>query len=44
MKTITGKGNDNSKVGNHPLTNIISKLASMRREQMHNTENAFEIR
>ena len=31
MKKLTGKGKDNIKVGNHPLTNMISKLASMRR-------------
>ena len=29
MKKLKGK--DNIKVGNHPLTNMISKLASMRR-------------
>ena len=28
---LTGKGKDNIKVGNHPLTNRISKLASMGR-------------
>ena len=31
MKKLTGNGKDNLKVGNHPLTNMISKLASMRR-------------
>ena len=31
MKKLTGKGEDNLKVGNHPTTNMISKLASMRR-------------
>ena len=31
MKKLTGKGKDNIKVGNHPLTNMISKLADMRR-------------
>ena len=31
MKKLTGKGKDNLKVVNHPLTNMISKLASMRR-------------
>ena len=31
MKKLTGKGKDNLKVGNRPLTNMISKLASMRR-------------
>ena len=31
MKKLTGKGKDNIKVGNHPLTNMISKSASMTR-------------
>ena len=31
MKKLTGKGKDNTKVGNHPRRNIISKLASLRR-------------
>ena len=31
MKKLTGKGKDNFKVGNHPLTDMISKPASMRR-------------
>ena len=39
----TGKGKDNIKTGNHPLTNMISKLASIGR-QMQNMENAFEIK
>ena len=30
MKKLIGKGKDNIKVGNHPLTNRISKLARMR--------------
>ena len=30
MKKLTGKGKDNLKVGNHPFTNMVSKLASMR--------------
>ena len=33
MREITGKGKDNIKVGNNPLTNRISKLGSMRRGQ-----------
>ena len=28
---LTGKGKDNLRVGNHPLTNMISKLASMKK-------------
>ena len=35
------KDEDNTKVGNHPLTNIISKPENMRR-QIHNIENASE--
>ena len=31
MRKLTGKDKDNIKVENHPLTNMISKLASMRR-------------
>ena len=31
MRKLTGKGKDNIKVENHPLTNVISKLARMRR-------------
>ena len=31
MKKLTGKGKDNIKVGDHPLTSMISKLESMRR-------------
>ena len=31
MKKFTGKGKDNLKAGNHLLTDMISKLASMRR-------------
>ena len=30
-KKLPGKGKDNRKIGNHPLTNMISKLASMRK-------------
>ena len=46
MEKLTGKGKDNMKVGNHPLTNMIPKLGSIkkRREQMQNIENAFEIK
>ena len=39
MKKLTGKDKDNIKVGNHPLTNMISKIVNMRR-QMQYTENA----
>ena len=28
---LTGKGKDNLKVGNHPLTSMMSKLVSKRR-------------
>ena len=33
MKKLIGKGKDKIKVGNHPLTNMMSKLASMRRRE-----------
>ena len=32
MRKLTGKDKNNMNVENHPLTNMISKLASMRRE------------
>ena len=31
MKKLTCIGKDNIKLGNHPIINMISKLASMRR-------------
>ena len=31
MKKLTGKGKGNFKEGNHPLINMVSKLAIMRR-------------
>lgn len=43
MKKLTGKGKDNLKVGNHPLTNTISSKHE-KRGQMQNIENAFEIK
>ena len=33
MKNLTGKDQDNIKVGNHPLTNMISKLSNMRKRE-----------
>ena len=46
MKKLTGKGKDNVKVGNRPLTNMMSKLIKheKRRGQMQNTENGLEIK
>ena len=44
MRKPGGKDKDNIKVQNHPLTNMISKLASMKKGQMQNIENAFEIK
>ena len=44
MRKLTGKRKHNTKVGNDPLTNMISKLMSVRRGQMQNTENAFEVK
>ena len=43
MKKLTAKGKDNLKIGNHLLTNMTSKLASMGRK-MQNIENAFEVK
>ena len=42
MRKLIGKNKDNRKVGNHPLTNTISKLASMRKGQMQNFVNAYK--
>ena len=33
MRKLTGKGNDNIKIENHPLTNMMLKLASMGKEE-----------
>ena len=33
MKTFTGKHKGNIKVGNHPLSNMLSTVASMGREE-----------
>ena len=44
MRKLTGKGKYNIKVGNHLLTNMISKQLGKRRVQMQNIENAFEIK
>jgi len=35
MRKFTGKGKDNTKVGNHPLTNMISKLEEERTNAKH---------
>ena len=43
MRKLTGKGKDNIKVGNHPVMNMISDVASTRRGQMQNVDNAFEV-
>lgn len=45
MGNLTGKGKHKIiQVGKHPLTNMPSKLASMRRGQMPNIESALEIK
>ena len=43
-KKLTGKGKHIVKVGNHQHTNVISKPAIMRRVQMKDIGNAFEIK
>ena len=43
MGKLTSKGKHTVKAGNHPLTNI-SKPAIVRRVQMKDTRNAFEIK
>ena len=44
MGKLTGKGKHTVKVGNHPYTNMISKLAIVRRVQTQDIENALEIK
>ena len=41
---LTGKGKDKIKGVNHTLTNMKSKLTSIRRGQMQKFENAFQIK
>ena len=41
---FTSKSKPTENVGNHPHTNMISKPATVRRLQMHNTGNTFEIK
>ena len=44
MGKLTSKGKHTVKVGNNPHTNMISKPAVMRRVQMQDIGNAFEIK
>ena len=46
MKIYMGKltSKHTVKVGNHPHTNMVSKLAIVRRVQMQKMGNAFEIK
>ena len=44
MEKLTSKGKHTVKVGNHFLTSIISKPAIMRRVQMQDFGNTFEIK
>ena len=44
MGKLTSKGKHMVKVGNHSHTNMISKLATMRRVQMQETGIEFEIK
>ena len=43
MEKFTGKGKCTIKVGNHIHTNIISQPAVVRRPQIQDIGNAFEI-
>ena len=43
MNKLIGKDRDNLKVGNHPLTNMISKLASKNNQAKHNTKHGQQI-
>ena len=44
MEKLTNKGKHTVKVENHPHTNIISKRAILRRPQIQDIGNAFEIK
>ena len=44
MRKLTGKGKHTVKVGNHLHTNILSKPAMVRRAQMQETGNTFQIK
>ena len=44
MKKLTRKGKHTVKLGNHPHTNMISKPAIVRRVQMQDIGNTFEIK
>ena len=44
MGKLTSKGKHTIKLGNHPHTNMISNPAIMRRIQMQDIGNAFEIK
>ena len=44
MEKLTSKGKHTVKVGNHPHTNMISKPTIMRRVQMQDIGNAFEMK
>lgn len=44
MEKLTGKGKYTVKAGNHPHRNIISKPEIVRRAQIQNIRNAFDIK
>ena len=44
VEKFTSKGKHTGKVGNNPHTNMISKPATVKRVQMHDIGNAFEIK
>ena len=44
MEKLTSKGKHTVKIQNHPHANIISKPEIVRRAQMQNIENTFEIK
>ena len=43
MEKLTGKGKHTVNVGYHPQINVISKPAILRKVQMQDIGNAFEI-
>ena len=44
MRKFTGKGKHTVKVGKHSHINMVSRSATMRRLQMQNIGNIFEIK
>ena len=44
MEKLTGKGKHTANIGHHSQINVISKRAILRKVQMQDIGNAFEIK